>query len=434
MASDFFEVPQVQGKLDFVVDLPGSKSITNRVLLIAALADRPVELSGVLFSDDSRHLLDCLQRLGFRLELATTSGKVTVTGLGGEVPCRKAVINVGSSGTASRFLTALLAMTDGEYFLEASAQMASRPMKPLLTALKQLGAGFKYLGQPDCLPYRIDGTTVRKNRVSLESGVSSQFLSALLLTGCRATNGLEIKTDGSIAAKPYIEMTLIMMREFGVTVENHGFQSFYIPKGQSYRGIDYQIEPDLSNAGYFWAMAALTGGAALVRGAKLNSIQGDVKFLKVLEQLGCKVGEQNGGIRLEGPAGGVFPGIEADLGDTPDQTMTLAALAPFAAGPTVIKNVGVIKYHESNRLRAIAAELTRLGISCEETTDGLIIQPGRPRPAEIETYDDHRMAMAFSLIGLRTPGIRIKNPGCVGKTFEGYFDYLKRVVTGEFSK
>lgn len=425
--SDYYEVPTVDGSLNFLVEVPGSKSITNRALLIAALCDREVRLNNVLFSEDSRHFMDCLMGLGFKVEIDENTKTVIVKGNNGVIPKREASINVGSAGTAARFLTAFLAVSEGEYLVEASPQMAARPMGPLIEALKSLGARFEFMGQPDCLPFRLKGAGSPNKSVLLDAKISSQFLSALLIVGCLGKTGLEVELAGELAARPYIEMTIRMMGEFGVKVETDAFRVFKVPP-QRYIGKDYQIEPDVSNACYFWAMAVLTGGTALVKGVPVDSLQGDMQFLKVLKDLGGRVGEKNSGIYVEGPSEGKFPGIEADLGGTPDQTMTLAALAPYTSSPTVIRNIGLIKYHESNRIDAIITELKRIGIRAEEIDDGLVIHPGEPHAAEIETYNDHRMAMAFALIGLRMPGIKIKNPGCTRKTFENYFEVFDKVV------
>lgn len=424
---NFYAVPTIQGPLNCEVEVPGSKSITNRALLIAALCDRKMRLSNVLFSEDSRHFMDSLSILGFKIEINEASKEVTITGENGVIPNSRANINVGSAGTAARFLTALLAVSQGEYLVEASPQMAARPMKPLLKALNSLGAQFDFLGRPDCLPFRLRGAGSPDGSVVLEANISSQFLSALLIVGCLGKTGLEIKLSGELAARPYIEMTIQMMAKFGVKVENYDFQKFKVPP-QSYTPQDYLIEPDVSNACYFWAMAVLTGGSALVKGVPLDSLQGDILFLKALKQLGGRVGEKNHGIYVEGPPEGKFHGIEVDLGATPDQTMTLAALAPYATSPTVIRNIGLIKYHESNRVAAIITELTRMGIRAEEVDDGIVIYPGQPKPVEVETYNDHRLAMAFALMGLKTPGIKIKNPGCTAKTFEDYFKIFDQVV------
>ena len=431
--NNYYEVPTVDGPLDFTVEVPGSKSITNRALLIAALCDREVQLSNVLFSEDSRHFMDCLDKLGFKVESDKNARTVMVKGNKGVIPNRKATVNVGSAGTAARFLTALLATSPGEYFVEASPQMSARPMKPLLDALKSLGAQFEFLGQRDCLPFRVKGGGLPDGAVTLEANISSQFLSALLIVGCLGKTGLEINISGELAAKPYIEMTLRMMSDFGVRVETEDFRKFKVPP-QGYIGKNYLVEPDVSNACYFWAMAVLTGGSAMVKDIPLDSLQGDLQFLKVLKQLGARIGDKKRGIYIEGPAGGEFQGIEADLSATPDQSMTLAALAPYASSPTVIRNISLIKYHESDRIAAIISSLNRMGIQAEELDDGILIHPDTPHPAEIETYDDHRMAMAFALTGLKTAGIRIRNPGCTGKTFENYFEIFERIVQDNSSQ
>jgi 3-phosphoshikimate 1-carboxyvinyltransferase len=426
---NYYEVPRLTKPLNCTVAVPGSKSITNRALLIAALAAETVELENVLFSDDSRNFIACLQTLGIRIDVDEPVRGVRVYGRVGLVPERQARIYIGGAGTAARFITAMLALSEGEYVVEASPQMMARPMKPLLESLAALGARFEFLGKPDCLPFRIQGMANRAHRVMLRADISSQFLSALLLAGVNGSQDLEIVIDGEVAAKPYVEMTIAMMRHFGVEVANHAFQRFVIPAGEIYHGTSrYAIEPDISNANYFYALATLTGGSVLVKGVKLGALQGDIQFLQVLQRLGSTVIEGPDGVRVTGPRDGIYPGIEVDLGATPDQTMTLAALAPFATGPTMIKNVGIIKYHESNRLQAIRTELLKMGIGCEETADGLIIQPGSPRPVTVATYDDHRMAMAFALIGVRAGGIRIANPGCTAKTFEGYFQLLNGIL------
>ncbi|MGD9154087.1 MAG: 3-phosphoshikimate 1-carboxyvinyltransferase [Bacillota bacterium] len=428
-SQDFYEVPQLTKPLNCTITVPGSKSITNRALLLAALATEPVELENVLFCDDSRNFIAGLQTLGFQLEVAATARRVKVHGRGGLIPERRARIDVGSAGTAARFLTALLALSPGEYLVEASPQMMARPMQPLLDSLTALGARFDFLGQPNCLPYKIYGTGNRHNRVTLQANISSQFLSALLLAGAGGHTNLEIEIDGPVAAKPYVAMTVAMLRQFGVTAENYDYQRFIIPAGQTCHGAPhYAIEPDISNANYFYALAILTGGSVLVKGVRLGALQGDIQFLKVLQQLGGALREEADGVRVTGPRDGIYPGITADLGATPDQSMTLAALAPFATGPTVIKNVGIIKYHESNRLRAIRTELTKMGIDCEEKADGLIIRPGLPRVVTVATYDDHRMAMAFALTGVRVAGMRIANPGCTAKTFAGFFELLDALL------
>lgn len=424
-----YEVPACNGPIIASVKVPGSKSITNRALLAAALSANTVELTNVLFSDDSRHFMDCLMKLGFEVAVDEPARVVRVTGQGGLVPESNAAINVGSAGTAARFITAMLAASEGEYLIEAAPQMAGRPMKPLLDALRIMGAEFTFLKNHDCLPFRMKGHGLKGGRVTLDSSASSQFLSALLLVGGMARKDLEIHIHGDLPAKPFVEMTIRMMADFGVMAENFGFKNLVVPVGQSYIGRNYQIEPDVSNTCYFLAMAVLTGGTVTAEGVFEDSLQGDLEFIEILKQMGAATEWTEAGLKLTGPRGGKFAGVDVDLSAMPDQTPTLAALAPFATSPTRIRGVGFIRHHESNRLEAIVNELTRMGIQAEETDDGLLIHPGKPQPVEIETYEDHRMAMAFALVGLKVPGMKIKNPGCTGKTFEDYFEYLERVIT-----
>lgn len=418
------------------VAVPGSKSMTNRALLLAALSDGAVELSGVLFSDDSRHFISCLQALGFETEVQEEKKCVRILGCNGRIPKKEAVIDVGSAGTAARFLTAMLGFSEGSYVINASEQMKRRPMLPLFELLQEAGAKIEYLEQAGCLPVRIKGA---KNRyaecseagkpleLSLDISKSTQFLSALLLVSPMIKQGLKIhitseKTDGS-----YIRITRKMMQEAGATVFFEG-RNYEVPRGTSYHMENYTVEPDMSAACYFYAAAAVTGGRALVENVHKDNTQGDMKFLTVLEKMGCTVTEEPEGIVVSGPADGRINGLSVDMNDFSDQALTLAALAPFANDVVRIKNIAHIRQQESDRIHAIVTELTRLGIRCEEEADAVTIYPGEPKGGLIKTYEDHRVAMAFSLIGLRTDGIRIDNPGCCGKTFEEYFAVLSELT------
>ncbi len=306
--------PPVNGRLDIEVAVPGSKSITNRALLIACQCDGPVMLTNVLFSDDSRHFLDCLQQLGYDVACDEAGRRVRVIGTGVDVPRHDAELHVGSAGTAARFITAMLAAVPGRYTVDASAQMRKRPMQPLLDTLTELGSTFTFQQHPYALPFIIYGASWQGGLVQMQAEQSSQFLSALLFSGWRCAHDLEIELVGELAARPYVDMTIHMMAEFGVQVINKDYRRFIVPGGQHYHAPagEYAIEPDISNACYFWAMAALTGGSTLVRGTKLNSQQGDIRFLSLLEQLGCRVEERAAGVWVQGPAGGHFPGIEVD--------------------------------------------------------------------------------------------------------------------------
>ncbi len=414
------------------VCVPGSKSITNRAMLLAVLADGITDLSGVLFSDDSRHFLQCVKDLGFSAEANEEKRHIRIAGLGGKLPSARASVYVGSAGTAARFLTALLASAQGTYYLDASPQMRRRPMAPLLATLRDMGAEIRCEEKEGFFPFTITGHGFRKRHLSIDIDQSSQFLSALLIAAVRSPEDIVIDTTGS-HGMAYIAMTVRMMEQFGVQVKTRPDSegrptSFRIPGGQTYRALRYPVEPDVSAASYFYAMACLLGIDVLVQGVHLHSMQGDIQFLHILEQLGCRLTDTDAGILLRGPAAGQYPGITADMRSCSDQAITLAALAPFAKTPTTITGIGHIRGQECDRLSAMATELTRLGIRCEEKPDSITIWPGTPQPAVINTYDDHRMAMGFSLIGLRSPGVVIGNPGCCKKTFENYFEVLEQAV------
>ena len=413
---------------EYYVEVPGSKSITNRALLLAALANGKSTLNGVLFSDDSRHFLSCLISLGFRVEINEEEKQVVIYGEGGRIPNPDASIHVGSAGTAARFLTAFLCISKCSCYIDASEQMKKRPMKELFDSLKELGSCFSFTEKENYLPIQISNpNTLTANEVTVDIDKSSQFLSALLISACLFLGDFTVHVTGT-HGMAYIDMTVAMMAQFGVRVEKLTPATFYIPGGQSYNAQDYFIEPDFSAACYFYAMAPLLGIPVTVAHIPERSLQGDIRFLTVLEQLNCSVSYDTarGSYRVAGASDASYPGVSVDLSAFSDQTMTLAAIAPYATSPTTITGISHIKYQECDRLHAIINELTRTGISCEELPDGLRITPGIPHSAVIETYQDHRMAMAFSLMGLRTEGITIKNAECCAKTFENYFETLKK--------
>lgn len=421
-------VKKLNQPLDIRVTVPGSKSMTNRALLMAALSDGTTNLQGILFSDDSRHFLDALKALGFAVTYSEEDCSASVTGYSGRIPQKTGMIHVGSAGTAARFLTAMLALSDGEYEILASEQMEKRPMLPLFEALQSMGAKFTYLKEEGHLPVRVKGCAAIATEVSIDISKSTQFLSALLMTAPMLANGLHIhivseKTDGA-----YVRITREMMKQFGCEAIYDG-HDYEIPKGQAYRAGTYVVEPDVSAACYFYAMAAVTGGSAVVNHVHPGLWQGDMKFLDVLEQMGCLVEDTKEGIRVTGNRDGL-KGIDVDMNDFSDQTMTLCAIAPFAKSETHIRNVAHISLQESDRLSAILHNLDSLGIRCEREGEGLVVYPGTCRACEIETYEDHRMAMAFSIPGLLTDGIVIQNPMCCRKTFEGYFDVLDEITKG----
>lgn len=449
-----FEVPSIYRtiqKSEFTehtplqVSVPGSKSITNRALLLATLAQGTSRLKGVLFSDDSRHFLDCIQTLGFSTGVDEEKREITVTGLGGVLPKKETEVYVGSAGTAARFLTAYLGISNGIYHMDASEQMRKRPMAPLLASLKELGC--EITGENEGhFPFTLQGHGFRKNTISINIDSSSQFLSALLIASALSSGDFTIQIEGEHGMS-YIDMTAKMMAQFGVTTTplfycggnagNHDCSgcinstrpyAYRTAAGQHYQAKDYPVEPDVSAACYFYAMTPLLGVPILVPDVHFSSLQGDVAFLRFLEEMGCSVTDTASGILALPPENGIYHGIHADMSACSDQAITLAALAPFADSPTTITGIGHIRFQESDRITAIVTELRKMGIQCEETKDSIKIFPGTPKPSLVDTYEDHRMAMGFSLIGLRSAGIVIDNPGCCKKTFENYFEVLTEVV------
>lgn len=409
------------------VSVPGSKSITNRALLLATLADGTSVLRGVLFSDDSRHFIECLKALGFDSTVDEENCVVSVTGKGGAVPRKEADVYVGSAGTAARFISAYLGLSEGLYHMDSSEQMRRRPMAPLLSSLSKLGCEITYEGKEGYFPFTIKGQGFGKNQITVNIDQSSQFLSALLISSCLCKEDFTIDTTGTHGMS-YITMTCKMMEQFGVKVTQPSPGSFCIQKGQHYQSIGYQIEPDVSAACYFYAMCPLLGIPVRVPHVHFDSLQGDVEFIRILEKLGCKATDTSEGILLTPPATEGFPGITVDMSACSDQAITMAALAPFADSPTRITGIGHIRNQESDRINAIVTELNRLSIRCTEEESAITIYPGTPRPCIIHTYEDHRMAMGFSLIGLKCPGVKIHNPSCCKKTFENYFEVFENAI------
>lgn len=425
-----YQVHRLGAHPKLYVTVPGSKSMTNRALLMAAMAEGETVLSGVLFSEDSRVFLQALKDLGFSLTIDEKQKRVTIRGLGGRPAKRQAELYVGSAGTAARFLTAFAAMAEGEFRLDASPQMRKRPMKELFDALRQLGAQIRCLEEEDTFPVCIRGIGQAQEcaAVSLNIDRSSQFLSALLMTAPLRFGNLEIQLTGSRSARSYVEMTEQMMKQFGhpgvVRVSENCYRVF----GAAYQARNYVVEPDVSAACYFYAMAAITGGEACVAHMRRDSLQGDVRFLQVLEQMGCLLEWRKDNLYLQGPEPGELRGIDVDMSDFSDQTLTLAAIAPYANGPVHIRNVGHIRGQECDRLHAIAVNLERLKVRCREEKDGIWIEPSQPQPAFIETFQDHRVAMAFAVTGLCAEGVVIENPGCCSKTFSEYFQVLDQIL------
>lgn len=452
-----FVVPKLQEGRTIRVEVPGSKSITNRALLLAALSNGICKLRGVLFSNDTRAMLHCLRALGFSIDVDEGKKIVEIKGEGGKIPYSKAEINVGSAGTAARFLTVVLAFAGGEYKIDADEQMKRRPMKELIDVLRQMGATVTCTEEEGHFPIIIKSDKIHKKEVSIDTETSSQFASALLIAGGLLPDGLKVRLIGSRINGSYIQVTLKMLEQFGVPVVKHSAisnnaalddallynkEAIYeiTPRGTYYMK-EYIIEPDLSAACYFYAMAPLLKAEVIVKHVKEDTLQGDVQFLYLLKNMGCTMVSTEEGICISGKELEDFAGMTVDMKDFSDQTMTLAVLAPFADFATMILNVGHIRYQESDRIQAILNELTKLGIRCEaisgtntieENTsnqDGLMIYPGTVKAGVVNTYEDHRMAMAFTLIGLKSGGIIIDNPECCKKTFENYFEVISELGT-----
>ena len=409
------------------VRLPGSKSISNRVLLLAALAAGETEVSGLLDAEDTRVMREALARLG--VVLSERSGGIKVRGAGGAFAEKKADLFLGNAGTALRPLTAALALSGGEYFISGVPRMHERPIADLVDALRTIGARVDYRGQQGFPPLMIHPATLRlPQAVPVKGDVSSQFLTALLmalpLTGKPAT----IEVQGELISKPYVEITLNVMRRFGVEVERTGWARFAIPPAKYSSPGKIFVEGDASSASYFLAAGALGGGPVRVEGVGRESIQGDVRFAEVLDAMGAGVRMGDGWIECAGR--GKLHAFDLDLNHIPDAAMTAAVLALFADGPSRLRNIASWRVKETDRLAAMATELRKLGATVEEGRDYLRITPGPLRGGvAIDTYDDHRMAMSFSLVALGGVPVRINDPECVSKTFPEYFKVLASVTT-----
>jgi len=403
------------------VRLPGSKSISNRALLLAALADGETRLHGVLEADDTARMLEALRTLGVAWR-RSGGGEYTVRGTGGAFPVRAAELFLGNAGTAFRPLTAALALAGGTYRLSGVPRMHERPIGDLVDALRALGADIGYLGREGYPPLEIrPGGPAPRAATTVRGDVSSQFLSALLMALPLAGRPLAVAVAGELVSKPYAAITLDLMRRFGVALEQDGWSRFSLPAGARYRSpARLDVEGDASSASYFLAAGAIGGGPVRVEGVDESSIQGDVRFVEVLRAMGAEVAFGPGWIEVRGRP--PLRAIDADLNHIPDAAMTAAVLALFAGGPSTIRNVANWRVKETDRLAAMATELRKVGARVEEGPDFLRVEPPPALvPATIDTYDDHRMAMCFSLVALGGVAVRINDPGCVAKTFPDYF-------------
>ena len=422
---DHIEIKPLTRTLDATVAVPGSKSITNRAMLLAAMAQGRSVIDSVLLSDDTRSMADALRPLGFIVETDEAAHRITIGGRGGIVPAHEAEIFVGGAGTVMRFLLAMLTLGQGRFRIDGNQRMRQRPIGPLLDAMQRLGASVYSERDNNCPPVIVDMSRGRLEggETSIDARVSSQFVSAMLMPAPIWKAGLRLRVIGD-TARPFIDMTLRLMEAWGVHGARDG-DSIVVPGGQWYRAQRFVVEPDASSASYFAAAAALVGGTVRIKGLTSNSVQGDVAFLGVLQQMGARVSWQSDFVEVTGS--GQLTGVDISMNSMPDMVPTLAAIAPFASSPTTIRDVAFIRHHESDRIRALATELRRLGASVIDSEDGLEIQPSTMHPEAIETYDDHRIAMSFAVAGLKLPGVVISDPDCVAKTFPDFFDRLSEL-------
>jgi 3-phosphoshikimate 1-carboxyvinyltransferase len=409
------------------IRVPGSKSITNRALLLAAMADGRSIIAGAGLNDDTRRMALALRALGFDIAIDEGAQRIAVQGRGGSISAVGAEIDAGGAGTAMRFLLGFLTLGRGRFRVDGNQRMRERPIGPLLDALSALGVNVRSERNNGCPPVIIEigDEGFRGGIARIDAAVSSQFVSALLMPAPLWQNGLHLTVIGE-AARPFITMTLRMMERWGVSASAHGGE-IDIGGNQRYRAQpEFEVEPDASSASYFAAAAALIGGHVELDGIRADSVQGDLEFIRLLERMGARVDWRPAGVIVRG-TGEKLKGVDVAMDTMPDVVPTLAAIAPFCASPTRISRVGFIRHHESDRLQALAVELRRLGVSVEEYRDGMLIEPSRVRAATIETYEDHRIAMAFAVAGLKAEGIRIRNPGCVSKTYPNFLRDLFRL-------
>ncbi len=412
--------------------VPGSKSITNRALLIAALADGPSTLTGALFSDDTRYMAGALNQLGITVRSDEGAELFEIEGANGTIPAASGLLFIGNSGTTARFLTAALTLGHGEYIVDGVPRMRERPIAPLLNALNQLGANTVSQEGTGCPPVVVTADGLPGGTCRLAGDKSSQYFTGLLIAAPYAAQGIRIEVEGELVSTPYIEITADVMEAFGVMseIDTENWRSFRVAPGQRYEGRHYVIEPDASNASYFFALAAATGGEVRVEGLGAESLQGDLDFVYVLEEMGATVEVEDAYTSVRGPEGGRLRGGDFDFGEISDTSQTLAAIAPFADGPVTIRGVAHNRIKETDRVSAVVTELRKLGQTVDEFEDGFTVHPQPVTPAEIETYDDHRMAMSFAITGTRAPGVTILDPSCVAKTFPSYFERLAELTEG----
>ena len=409
------EIKPVQN-LQATITVPGSKSYTNRALLIAGLTDGECRLEKPLVSDDTKYMIRALKAFGISVQEEKEA--FIVSGRGGKLSTPEEDIFIGNAGTTMRFLTTFSALVPGKTRLDGDERMRQRPLADLLHCLTQMGVKAVSANGNGCPPIDIAGGEVPGGEVQLAGDKSSQYLTSILLSAPYFKNDTCIHIQGDLTSKSYADITLDIMKTFGVSVINESYQRFKVKAGDRYNAQTYKVESDWSSASYFLAAAAVTGGEVTLTDINPHSVQGDAQFTSVLEKMGCRVEKKSNTLQIKGNP---LKGITINMNNMPDAVQTLAVTALFAEGETVIQGIGNLRIKETDRILALANELTRLGAEVETGEDYLVIRPGDYRGAEIETYDDHRMAMSFAVAGLKIPGIHIKNPTCVEKSFPDFF-------------
>jgi len=406
--------------IDTDIAVPGSKSLTQRALIAAALADGKSRLIGPLDSEDTKYSSAALEQMG--ISIVKEEESWLVHGQGGKIDQSQEEIFLGNNGTATRFLTSVVALGQSTYMINGDKRMHERPIGPLMEALKGWGVDVRSIRATGCPPLEVRSDGIQGGETVLPEGKSSQYISSLLLVAPYARSGAALTVNGEVLSKPYVAMTLSVMADFGVEVDcNSDFTSFSIPQG-CYRAMDYEIEGDASNASYFWAAAAVTGGRVTVTNVPVPSLQGDAELVPLLARMGCDISRQGSGISVQGRE--QLQGIKVDMANMPDVVPTLAVVAAFAQGKTEIVNIGHLRIKECDRLHAVVTELGRMGAHVEEKEDSMIVHGDggeRLHGATIETYNDHRMAMSFAVAGLRISGVKIQGEGCVAKSFPDFW-------------
>jgi len=401
--------------------IPGSKSVSHRALITAGLALGESLLEAFLSCEDTLYTLNALREMGIGISMEGEN--ISISGLGGKFSpsTGRKEIFLGNSGTSFRLLLSTVALARGEYFLKGTPRMHERPVGDLVRALNHMGAEISSIGEDGFPPVSIKAGGIRGGKVVIPGDTSSQFVSSLLLAGPYAEDDVEIEVTGNLVSRPYVDVTLDVMEAFGISVHRREYRLFRIPSGKKYQSCRFRIDGDVSTASYFWAAAAVTSGTVTTENIHpFITRQGDVALLDIMEEMGCHVVRENDRVVVHG---GTLSGVEVDMGAMPDMVPTLAAIALFAEGRTAIRNVSHLRHKESDRLRAVALEWRRLGGRVEELPDGLIIHGGGPLSgAVVEPHDDHRLAMSLAVVGLRVPGIKIKNETCVNKSFPGFWD------------